>query len=774
MTPNEKHGPVMVASQHTLAAALAPATSNFKPPPSLPPPRAIVKARTSHSHLVNGVLCHGKVENLESMVPAEWWADMFNEMYLQTDGDVVEDPEVTRQEVGILENDPEIKKIFMRGSGSSSKPAKVLDLCCGQGRHSLHLAKTYPNLLCHGHDQSAFLISVAQDRATQDKLANTPVFTVGDCRQIPYASETFDFIMLMGNSFGYFQAEDQDSTVLAEIYRVLRPGGRVVLDLTDGGYMRENYAERSWEWMDDKTFVCRERQLSGDKLRLSSREVITVTDKGVVRDQFYQERLYSRCELSAMVVGAGLEVVPIFDKARTGSATEAEVSMMGEMNVATHVSKRQEDLGMMGHRMIITAFKPEGANGKSMPTSSLSTSRLEPGGISITRALTPIKSTTFESLVLVMGDPSQPCVGKLNNTWNPEDFITRDKLYSALNDLGYSTDHNLMILDNHSLLHETLKKLDKSKKHVVFNLCDEGYDNDALKELHVPAILEMQCIPYSGAGPNCLAFCYDKGLVNRTADALGVPTPRETYFLSDVQTPAVSNIAKLDKVIKEEIKYPAFIKPIKGDNSLGITTRSIVHNQQETELYMKELNGIGIRDVIIQEYCRGTEYGVGMIGNLAGGFHFFPILEVDYSKILARNMAPILGFESKWDPTSPYWSEISYKPAKISDKVKAELQSWCIVLWERFGCRDYARFDFRCDLGRGDGFEAPGERKGTIKLLEVNPNPGWCWDGKFAYMGKFEGKDYKDVLGMILKAAHDRVAHEEMQKKISTVSEAQK
>ncbi len=48
-------------------------------------------------------------------------------------------------------------------------------------------------------------------------------------------------------------------------------------------------------------------------------------------------------------------------------------------------------------------------------------------------------------------------------------------------------------------------------------------------------------------------------------------------------------------------------------------------------------------------------------------------------------------------------------------------------LFERLGCRDYARFDFRADA------------KGEIKLLEVNPNPGWCWDGKVNLMAGFSG-----------------------------------
>ena len=46
---------------------------------------------------------------------------------------------------------------------------------------------------------------------------------------------------------------------------------------------------------------------------------------------------------------------------------------------------------------------------------------------------------------------------------------------------------------------------------------------------------------------------------------------------------------------------------------------------------------------------------------------------------------------------------------------------------------------------------------GVIKLLEVNPNPGWCWDGKLAYMAKLQGWDYPTLLAAILNAAHVRL-----------------
>ena len=66
-------------------------------------------------------------------------------------------------------------------------------------------------------------------------------------------------------------------------------------------------------------------------------------------------------------------------------------------------------------------------------------------------------------------------------------------------------------------------------------------------------------------------------------------------------------------------------------------------------------------------------------------------------------------------------------------------------LFERLGCQDYARFDFRTD------------EDGEIKLLEVNPNPGWCWDGKLNFMAGFAGMRYSDLLGTILDAAQERI-----------------
>jgi len=48
--------------------------------------------------------------------------------------------------------------------------------------------------------------------------------------------------------------------------------------------------------------------------------------------------------------------------------------------------------------------------------------------------------------------------------------------------------------------------------------------------------------------------------------------------------------------------------------------------------------------------------------------------------------------------------------------------------------------------------------RAEIKLLEVNPNPGWCWDGKCNLMAGFQGMRYSELLGQILAAAVERLA----------------
>lgn len=56
---------------------------------------------------------------------------------------------------------------------------------------------------------------------------------MGDARSLPFTDNSFDAVILMGNSFGYFAEMDDDLRVLREVRRVLRPYGRILIDVVD-------------------------------------------------------------------------------------------------------------------------------------------------------------------------------------------------------------------------------------------------------------------------------------------------------------------------------------------------------------------------------------------------------------------------------------------------------------------------------------------------------------------------------------------------------------
>ena len=273
----------------------------------------------------------------------------------------------------------------------------------------------------------------------------------------------------------------------------------------------------------------------------------------------------------------------------------------------------------------------------------------------------------------------------------------------------------------------------KGKVDIVFNLCDEGYYNDARKELHIPALLDILNIPYTGSGPQCLAFCYDKSLVRGVAKELEVPVPEAIL------------IKPGDKIIDLPLYFPAIVKPNFGDSSFGITQRSVVKNGEELLNAISEIREqFGYdKPVLVEQFLTGKDLTVGIIGNSPDDFIILPIIEEDYSN-LPPELPKICGYEAKWLPDSPYWNLKSILANLPQDKVEI-IEHCSLKLFERLECQDYARFDWRLDT------------QGNPKLLEVNPNPGWCWDGHLAKMCNFANISYKEMLFKILEAAIRRI-----------------
>ncbi len=622
----------------------------------------------------------GPVENLESYVKADWWRNIFNANYLRTDGDVVEDENITKEEIDLF-----------TGILKPPTDSVILDLCCGQGRHSLELAKRGFNSVV-GLDRSHYLIT--RSRNLNKLQGGNVTFKEGDARKLPFPPDTFDFVIIAGNSFGYFESMQDDLKVLREVMRVLKPYGKVLIDVTDGDYMKNNFQPRSWEWIDKKYFVCRERSLSKNEERLISREVITHVKKGVIADQFYAERLYTPTSLGDLLKRANFEKIKFHQEMITES-------------------KRNQDLGMMAQRIIVTAtVKKEWTFVK--------------------------KKSTTTTVAVLMGDPRKQDKVKPESSFDEDDFYTINELKKALSELP---EYHFIYLDQHETFIQDLHKL-KGKMDFVFNLCDEGYNNEPSKELHVPSLLEVLKIPYTGGTPQCLSYCFDKSLVRGIAKEMDIPVPHAFIIKPD-------DIA----FIELSLDFPVIVKPNFGDSSYGITQQNVCYELSMLEnaiLQVREKFGYN-QPVLVEQFLTGKDISVGIIGNPPESYLALPIIEEDYSA-LPPDLPKICGYEAKWLPDSPYW-QIKSIPANLPEETKRFLIASCIKLFERLECRDYARFDWRLD------------KNSTPRLLEVNPNPGWCWDGHLAKMANIAGMSYAQMLHKILKAGEERITTINMRQK---------
>jgi len=331
---------------------------------------------------------------------------------------------------------------------------------------------------------------------------------------------------------------------------------------------------------------------------------------------------------------------------------------------------------------------------------------------------------TSPLVTVVLGDPRLPDESKPGGRYTPDDLDQVVRLKSAFGELpGYRFEY----LDDHEAL---LDRLRAEPPAFVLNFCDTGLRNQARLELHVTACLEMLDIPYSGSGPVALGLCYDKSLVRALAHSLGIPVPGERLLRPGEDIP--------------DVDFPAFIKPNRGDGSFGITAESVVHDRSEADACIAHLRAARPNeDLIVQEFLCGDEFGVGIIGNPGDGFRMLPMLEVDYSA-LDPGLPRLLDYSSKTDPDSPYWNDVHFREARIDETARQCIRDSCQALFHRLGLRDYARFDFRTDAN------------GSIKLMEVNPNPAWCWDGKLAHMVSLMGERHSGLLRLIIEAARKR------------------
>lgn len=295
----------------------------------------------------------------------------------------------------------------------------------------------------------------------------------------------------------------------------------------------------------------------------------------------------------------------------------------------------------------------------------------------------------------------------------PEDYWadldsprTVDAIAEALRRRG----HRVTFLEGDVTLYDRLREV---RPDICFNIC-EGHFGDS-REAHVPALLEMLRIPYTGSKVLTLALTLDKPMTKRILTFHGLPTPPFQVFERE------------DEPLDPGLEFPLFVKPRGQGTGMGITAESVVRDETQLRARVARTLAAYQEPVLVERFVAGRDLTVGMVGNLQPpvawrtpedemaprvekGLQFLPPLEIGLGAY-AEEEGHIYTSRAKVELAD----KLEYLcPAPLSTAQVEELNWLAAVTFRVTGCLDVARVDFRLD-------QDDGERP---YILEINPLPG--------------------------------------------------
>lgn len=251
--------------------------------------------------IYNSVVLNKKAALKRVKVVENWVNDYFGEDYLSL---YHFDDKRTKCETAFIIN--QLRKNILK------EDIKILDLACGQGRHSLECAKNGVKVI--GLDYQENLLSIAKNKEKKIKAENSDNnlsidFIQGDMRALPFHCE-FDAVINLFTAFGYFD-DSTNSKVIGEVKKSLKNQGVFIQDLTNKNYLLAN-AKNYWERVThDGLLVTNEWNFDHKSERYTHRQWLNKKD-GTVREFSHTVRVYNKKEILDIYKNAGLEVINIF------------------------------------------------------------------------------------------------------------------------------------------------------------------------------------------------------------------------------------------------------------------------------------------------------------------------------------------------------------------------------------------------------------------------------------------------------------------------------
>jgi ubiquinone/menaquinone biosynthesis C-methylase UbiE len=243
-----------------------------------------------------------------STSPSETWDSVFSDFYLRAFASDERDAEAEAQALAAV-----------RLAGCEPG-AGVLDVPCGFGRHTIPLARA--GFAVVGADRSHVLLAEARRRAGDDG----PELVQADYRELPFPDARFDAALNLFSSLGYL-GDEGDTRALTEIGRVLRPGGRLVIETMHRDLLVSRWSEQDWRLAGEGRLVLDQRTFDQAAGIVQSTQTVILTD-GRRDSRTWSIRVYTATELLAMLDRAGFAEARCyggFDREPLGTGTRLVV-----------------------------------------------------------------------------------------------------------------------------------------------------------------------------------------------------------------------------------------------------------------------------------------------------------------------------------------------------------------------------------------------------------------------------------------------------------------
>jgi D-alanine-D-alanine ligase len=263
----------------------------------------------------------------------------------------------------------------------------------------------------------------------------------------------------------------------------------------------------------------------------------------------------------------------------------------------------------------------------------------------------------------------------------------------------------------------------EKRPHVVFNMLEE-FHGFVEYELLVPALLEMLQVPYTGCNPRGLALARDKALTKAILAHHGLPVPGFAVF------------PRGRRVRPPPLAYPLLVKSLTEEASSGLAHGSLVHDPRRLRDRVAFVHEQVSSDAIVEEYVRGRELNVALLGNRRP--RAFPAWELDLSRLPPR--APrFVTSRVKWDAAYQKRHRIRSIPARLPAAAARSVERLGRRVYTLLGLSGYARIDLRLDA------------EGRPFVLEANPNPDLSRADDFALAAAAAGVPFGDLVERILR-----------------------